>query len=141
MSEHRSYSYIPALEAASVALDDWINLYAPELCDGARVRQAQKRIAEKGTLAYIADVQQGLRAAIQALSHGPNSTPELRHTPVAPTQEQRRAAEDSGIHDLGDCRLQWVLDSDLYRWDGAIRPIEMLVPSSPATNSKQSEEA
>ncbi len=41
------------------ALDDWLNTYASEFCDEARVKEAGGRIMEEGgTLAYIADVQE-----------------------------------------------------------------------------------
>ena len=32
-----------ALKSAILALDDWTNTYAPELCDEERVKQAQAR--------------------------------------------------------------------------------------------------
>ena len=60
--------------------------------------------------------------------------PVLHYTPIAPTMEQAQCADASGIADMGDCRLMWVLEQDLHRWDGALQPVEMLVPSSPATH-------
>jgi len=45
-----------ALKAAIIALDDWTNTYAPEFCDEERVKQAQNRLTEHGTLYYIATV-------------------------------------------------------------------------------------
>jgi len=49
-----------------VALDDWINTYASEMCDKARVEEAWKRIKDEGgTLAYIADVQERNRKALK----------------------------------------------------------------------------
>lgn len=54
-----------ALERQTVALDDWLNTYAPEFCNKGRVREADVRIhAHGGTLAYIADVQEQARAAL-----------------------------------------------------------------------------
>ena len=48
-----------ALELSMTALDDWLNTYASEFCDEARVKEARERIMEEGgTLAYIADVQE-----------------------------------------------------------------------------------
>jgi hypothetical protein len=53
------------LERCSAALDDWVNTYAPELCDEQYVKRAHDRIAEGGgTLAYIAQLQQDLRDAL-----------------------------------------------------------------------------
>ena len=56
-----------ALRRSMVALDDWINTYASEMCDKARVEEAWKRIKDEGgTLAYIADVQELNRKALKA---------------------------------------------------------------------------
>ncbi len=53
------------LRRCSVALDDWLNTYASEFCDDARVAEAIKRIADNGgTLAYIAELQQDIKAAL-----------------------------------------------------------------------------
>lgn len=58
-------SFRAALERSSVALEDWVNIYAPEFCNKGRVREADVRIhAHGGTLAYIADVQQQARDAL-----------------------------------------------------------------------------
>ncbi|MFG1462328.1 hypothetical protein V5F77_05455 [Xanthobacter sp. DSM 24535] len=59
-----------ALERSRIALDDWLNTYAEDCCDPARVAQAHERIGEVGTLAYIADVQEQNRAALSALKQG-----------------------------------------------------------------------
>lgn len=54
-----------ALRKASVALDDWLNTYAAEFCDDGRVKEAYDRINENGgTIAYIADLQQEIRAIL-----------------------------------------------------------------------------
>lgn len=54
-----------ALERSSIALNDWLNTYASELCDEARVAEARKRIRDGGsTLAYIADIQEQNRKAL-----------------------------------------------------------------------------
>ncbi len=53
-----------ALTRSVTALDDWLNTYAPEFCDEARVKEASKRLRERGTLAYIADVQEQNREAL-----------------------------------------------------------------------------
>lgn len=54
-----------ALNAAVIALDDWTNLYASEFCDEERVREAQRRIDEYGTLYYIASVVKRSRDALK----------------------------------------------------------------------------
>ena len=54
-----------ALRKASVALDDWLNTYAAEFCDDGRVKEAYDRINENGgTIAYIADLRQEIRAIL-----------------------------------------------------------------------------
>jgi hypothetical protein len=57
-----------ALEKSRIALDDWLNLYASELCNEARVEEARSRVHAAGTLAYIAEVQQGNREAMALLT-------------------------------------------------------------------------
>lgn len=54
-----------ALERSMVAVDDWLNLYAPECCNQERVDETKARVSENGTLAYIADVQQQSRNALE----------------------------------------------------------------------------
>ncbi|MDR3533975.1 MAG: hypothetical protein P4L90_25845 [Rhodopila sp.] len=54
-----------ALIRSMTAIDDWLNTYASDFCDEARVKEASSRIgAEGGTLAYIARVQQQNREAL-----------------------------------------------------------------------------
>lgn len=48
-----------ALGASMTALDDWLNVYASEFCDEDRVK-----IAQYGTIAYIAHVQEANRNAL-----------------------------------------------------------------------------
>lgn len=62
---------IEALEAAlrnsMTAIDDWLHVYAYDMCDEADVRNSHKRIAnEGGTLSYIASVQQQNRQALES---------------------------------------------------------------------------
>lgn len=54
------------LGMASIALDDWLNIHAPEFCDEQRVAEAQERINAVGTLAYIADMQALIRFTMAA---------------------------------------------------------------------------
>ena len=54
-----------ALERANLALDDWLNRYASDLCDPDRVAQARSRITNQGgTIAYITDVRTQGEAAL-----------------------------------------------------------------------------
>lgn len=53
-----------ALKRSMIAIDDWLNTEAEELCDEERVKQARARIAEWGTIGYIADVQAQNRKAL-----------------------------------------------------------------------------
>lgn len=53
-----------ALKRSMTALDDWLNTYASEFCDEKRVMEAHARLDERGTLAYIADVQEKNRRAL-----------------------------------------------------------------------------
>lgn len=53
-----------ALQSAITALDDWLNTYASEFCDPQRVEEAQTRLQEHGTIAYITDVTTQCRAAL-----------------------------------------------------------------------------
>jgi hypothetical protein len=51
------------LDTAWRALDDWLHIYASDLCDEKRVAASRARINELGTVAYIA----GVNAQISAL--------------------------------------------------------------------------
>jgi len=53
------------MQEAITALDDWTNIYAPELCNEERVKEAQNRINEYGTLAYIAAVVDNCHEALK----------------------------------------------------------------------------
>jgi hypothetical protein len=56
-----------ALKRSVVAIDDWLHQYASELCDEKYVAATAKRImANGGTLAYIANLQEQNRAALSA---------------------------------------------------------------------------
>lgn len=54
-----------ALERSITAIDDWLHLYAPDICDEARVAEAQERVGKYGTIGYIAGVQEQNQAAIR----------------------------------------------------------------------------
>jgi hypothetical protein len=67
-----------ALERSVVAIDDWLQTYAAEFCDPARVEEASKRIGEYGTLSYIASVQEQNRAALDASTSQPAEIATIR---------------------------------------------------------------
>lgn len=68
MIDEQRLSTHTALQAAITALDDWLNLHAPEECHPARVLEAQKRVGEYGTIAYIANVVAQCRMALNRSS-------------------------------------------------------------------------
>ena len=53
-----------ALGNSVTAIDDWLNLYAPDHCDETRVEEAKMRVHEHGTLYYIAIIQEANLAAL-----------------------------------------------------------------------------
>jgi hypothetical protein len=54
-----------ACQTALTALNDWLHIYAEELCDAERVKEAKDRVYERGTIAYIADVTTQCRLALK----------------------------------------------------------------------------
>ena len=69
LDEEQRASLTKTLQRAEDALDDWINTYASDLCDPARVAEAKVRIYDGGgTLHYIACVLVEVRAAKKFLS-------------------------------------------------------------------------
>lgn len=56
-----------ALEISDQALCDWLTLYAPDMSDETRVASARKRVHEKGTIAYVADVLKVVRRALSTI--------------------------------------------------------------------------
>lgn len=69
-----------ALSRSMTAIEDWLNIYASDLCATDRVEEARRRVGEHGTLAYIADVQQVNRDALGAM--------EALTLPAKPTEAQ-----------------------------------------------------
>jgi len=57
-----------ALTRSMTALDDWLNLYAPDECNPDRVAEAKSRVWPGGTIGYIAEVQAQNRAAMNGAS-------------------------------------------------------------------------
>lgn len=54
-----------ALQAAIIALNDWLHIYAPEFCSEEHVKESQDRVFEYGTLAYISSVTTQCRDALR----------------------------------------------------------------------------
>ena len=61
-----------AIDAAITALDDWTCVHAPEYCDENRVKEAERRIRQVGTVYYIATVLEQLREAKKELNENTN---------------------------------------------------------------------
>ena len=67
-ARERIAAYELALSESIIAIDDWLNTYAFDLCSEERVKEAHDRIMrEGGTLAYIAEIQQRNRKALAAI--------------------------------------------------------------------------
>jgi len=54
-----------ALARSMTALDDWLNIFAEDMCEEERVREAKQRVYEHGSIHYISMVQQQNRAALR----------------------------------------------------------------------------
>ena len=63
----RAETLVYAATTASLALNDWTHTYAPEFYTPESVKESQKRIAVSGALAYVADVQKEIRAAVKGI--------------------------------------------------------------------------
>lgn len=60
-----------ALDTSRVAIDDWLNTYAHDMCDEERVKEARDRIYKNGgTIAYIARIQEHNRSISAAQGDG-----------------------------------------------------------------------
>jgi hypothetical protein len=57
-----------AIDAAILALDDWINTYAEDFCDEAKVAEAKARLNAQGTIAYLTDTVKQCREARKILN-------------------------------------------------------------------------
>jgi hypothetical protein len=64
------------LKRADTALQDWLNVYASDMCDPKRVEEAQKRIGEVGTLAYVTFITDEIERALHPQSPGTAATEE-----------------------------------------------------------------
>lgn len=62
---------IAALDTSRVAIDDWLNTYAHDMCDEKRFKEARDRIYKNGgTIAYIARIQEHNRSISAAQGDG-----------------------------------------------------------------------
>lgn len=60
-----------ALAVSQRAINDWLHLYASDLCAPERVKEAEHRVHEHGTLAYIAEVSETIRNATATRAEDP----------------------------------------------------------------------
>lgn len=58
-----------ALRVARQGIDDWMHIYAHDLCDEAEVKAARDRVYENGTLAYMANINQTINEAFKVASY------------------------------------------------------------------------
>lgn len=58
-----------ALRVARQGIDDWMHIYAHDLCDEAEVKTARDRVYENGTLAYMANINQTINEAFKVASY------------------------------------------------------------------------
>jgi hypothetical protein len=63
-----------ALEVAQRGINDWLHLYAPDLCGEDRVNEAMKRVHEHGTLSYIAELSETIRNALAMQATAPDTS-------------------------------------------------------------------
>lgn len=57
------------LKVAQQGIDDWMHVYAHDLCDEADVKAARDRVYKHGTLAYIAEINQTINEAYKVASY------------------------------------------------------------------------
>jgi hypothetical protein len=57
-----------ALRIALQGINDWLHLYAPDMCSEAGVAEASRRVHEHGTLAYIAGLNEVIGNALETNS-------------------------------------------------------------------------
>lgn len=58
-----------ALRVARQGIDDWMHIYAHDLCDEAEVKAARDRVYENGTLAYMANINQAIMEAFKVAAY------------------------------------------------------------------------
>jgi len=103
------------MQHATQALDDWLNIYAEELCDHEKVALARKRIEDSGgTLAYIAGITQNLREAIKDCEQAEAKEP------VGEVVEHETSSGDSVCFGEIDTQLVHIGDK-LYTHPSSVR--------------------
>jgi hypothetical protein len=60
-----------ALVVAQQAINDWLHIYASDMCSPERVEEAVERVHEHGTLSYIAGISEIIRAAVATKADDP----------------------------------------------------------------------
>ena len=105
-----------ALQAAQVALEDWMNVYAADMCDEKRVAEAKERIKQYGTIGYIANTLGLIHEAISQ----PQTSDDTLEQPRAATELADAKAElkkhlsssvdydlVDGIRQLAQAAISW----------------------------------
>src|SRR5690606_19596592 len=59
---------VDALRVAKQGINDWMHIYAHDMCDEDRVEEARKRVHYAGPLAYIADINVVINEALALFS-------------------------------------------------------------------------
>jgi hypothetical protein len=87
------------LKLAFRAINDWVVVYASDMCDDARVEETKLRIRDAGgTLAYVAEINSVLGPLLRALKSDPAPVPATKPftfaDPVAQREHERIRAEN-----------------------------------------------
>lgn len=64
-----------ALKIAMKGINDWMHIYAHDLCDENEVEAARQRVYSGGTLAYIAEINDAVRTAQRVAEYGGEDLP------------------------------------------------------------------
>ena len=87
---------VEALKASDTALADWLHIYADDMCDEPDVEASKARIAKAGsTLAYLSDLFEMNRAAIDAAEKEASSQSPLGWPAPAPVDKIVAALSDA----------------------------------------------
>ena len=91
-----------ALASSMTAIDDWLHTYAAELCHQSDVDASARRIGQFGTLAYIARVQDGNRAALATHPATSQGEAQSDYVMVPPSVPEGFVARECGYsHPVG----------------------------------------
>lgn len=87
---------VEALKASDTALADWLHIYADDMCDESDVEASKARIDKAGsTLAYLSDLFEMNRAAIDAAEKEASSQSPLGWPAPAPVDKIVAALSDA----------------------------------------------